>query len=64
MDLSLREEVISYIRACERLISSAAMPGYPKFSDDERQVIEYYASELLKTTTPALTAGEERDTLI
>ena len=46
----LRNEVSSYIRACEHLISAATMPGNVKFTVDECQVIDYYAAELSKIT--------------
>lgn len=46
--LLFRNEVFSYIRECEHLISAARMPGNAKFTVDERQVIDYYAAELSK----------------
>ena len=48
--LQFRNEVFSYIRACEHLISAATMPGNAKLTADERQVVDYYASELSKVT--------------
>lgn len=48
--LQFRDEVFSLIRACERLISAARMPGNAKLSVDERQVVDYYAAELSKIT--------------
>lgn len=46
----LRSEVTTVARACEHLISETMMKGYPKLTDDECQVVEYYAGELLKVT--------------
>jgi hypothetical protein len=49
-DLHLRRKVSSYIRTYEHLIST--MPGEAKLSDDECQMIDYYAAELSKATSP------------
>ena len=46
--LNLRNEVSSYIRACEHLISAATMRGNEKLTADECQIIDYYAAELSK----------------
>ena len=48
--LQFRNEVSSYIRACEHLISAAKMPGNEKLTSEECQVIDYYAAELSKVT--------------
>ena len=53
-----RNEVSSYIKACEHLISAATMPGNEKFTIEECQVINYYAEELSKVTgTDATVVG-------
>jgi hypothetical protein len=51
--LQLRNEVSSYVRACEHLISSATMPGEVKLSVDECQLVDYYVVELSKVTLPS-----------
>lgn len=48
--LHFRNEVFSYIKACEHLISAATMPGNEKLTADERQVVDYYAGELSRVT--------------
>ena len=53
--LQFRNEVFSYIRACEHLISAARMPGNAKLTVDECQVVDYYADELSKVTETDVT---------
>ena len=43
-----RKDVQAYIRACEYLISVASIQDSPPFTDEELQVLEYYAEELAK----------------
>lgn len=45
---TLRNEVVSCVQACERLISSATMQGNPQLTVEECEIIEYYAGKLLK----------------
>jgi len=47
-----RRDVQTYIRACEYLISIASIQDSPPFTEEERQVIEYYAEELAKVLRP------------
>jgi hypothetical protein len=44
----LRDEVTSYMRACEHLISDVQCNS--KLSVDEREVVDYYAGELSRLT--------------
>jgi|SoimicmetaTmtHMA_FD_contig_31_26179296_length_237_multi_1_in_0_out_0_1 hypothetical protein len=46
----IHNEVSSYIRACERLISAVTMPGKANLTVDERQLVDFYAAELSKVT--------------
>ena len=39
--VQLREEILAFTRACERLLSNELT-----LSDDERQLVEYYADNL------------------
>jgi hypothetical protein len=57
--LKLRSEVVAVARACERLISETMMKGDVQLTDDECQVLYYYAGELLKVTQiePAATTA-------
>jgi len=57
----LRHEVSNLIRACEHLISVTKMPGETKLSEDECELVDYYAGELSKATTP--TTNENQLTL-
>ena len=52
VDHPFRHEVSNLIRACEHLISVTKMPGETKLSEDECQVVDYYAAELSKATIP------------
>lgn len=47
-----RKDVQAYIRGCEYLISVASTQDSPPFTEDELQVIEYYADELAKVLRP------------
>lgn len=43
---SLRKEISEYTRATEALLACVLMPDSPPLSDDERQMIAYYVSEV------------------
>jgi len=47
-----RKDVQAYIRACEYLISVASVQDSPPFTEEELQVLEYYAEELAKVLRP------------
>ena len=44
--LDVRPEVQNCIRSCEYLLSTAAASAHPPFSEDEQQLLAYYAAEL------------------
>lgn len=46
--LQFREEIVNYLRSCEHLISVSAVPHDPPFSPDEREIVEFYATEVAK----------------
>jgi hypothetical protein len=44
--MQLAEEVKNYCRACERLLSIAAISRRP-MTEDERRLVEFYCKEML-----------------
>jgi hypothetical protein len=48
--LPIRPDLRELFTHCERLLASAQANGHPPFSQDERQMICYYANELAKLT--------------
>ena len=47
--LPFREEVQTYLRSCEHLLSVPAVPhNHPPFSPDELEIMNYYAAEVAK----------------
>lgn len=51
--LNLRDEVSTFMRACERLISAPTIEGKAKLTADECQVVAYYARELAQMSAEA-----------
>lgn len=45
----IRQEVLDYLRSSEHLLSAAVMPNSPPLSQDELDMIEHYATEVLAT---------------
>ena len=58
--VQLREEILAFTRACERLLSNELT-----LSDDERQLVEYYADNLSREfsshSSPAQQTGGSAD---
>lgn len=46
--LPIREDLHNFFRYCERLLASAQMPNHAPFSQDELQMICYYANAVAK----------------
>lgn len=46
--LPIREDLHNFVRYCERLLASAQMPNHAPFSQDELQMICYYANAVAK----------------
>jgi len=46
--LPLRPEVQSYLRSCEYLLSVAAASPHMPFSEEERQLMNYYMAEMAR----------------
>jgi len=44
--IQVRPEVQNLIRSCEYILSTASTTGHPPFSEDEQQLLAYYAAEL------------------
>jgi hypothetical protein len=45
---SPRNDVETYVRSCEYLISVASVPNSPPFSKEEHRLLEFYTEELAK----------------
>ena len=43
---SVRTNVRDYLCACEHLLASAVTPTAPRFSNEELELLEYYATEI------------------
>ena len=43
---SIREEVQDYLNSCEHLLAAVTLPTAPRFSKQELELLEYYASEI------------------
>ena len=41
-----RDEIHNFVRACEEIVSANLSPDSPRFSKEERAVIESYLEEL------------------
>ena len=52
--LSLRQEVQNYLRSCEHLLSVPAASHDPQFTEDELQIVNYYAAEVAKMANQLL----------
>lgn len=61
---TVRTEIQEYLRCCERLLSAALMPDHPPFSEEEEQIIEYYAVELLKLIPRGRPVPEYRQSIL
>lgn len=42
----LRPEIQDYVRVCEYVLSTAATPGHPPFSEYEQHLLTHYSGEL------------------
>src|SRR5215831_12779708 len=62
--LNVRTEIQEYLRCCERLLSAALMPDHPPFSEEEEQIIEYYAVELLNLIPRGRPVPEYRQSIL
>ena len=45
---SMRKEVQDYLRSAEHLLAAAVTPNAPPFSEEELELVEYYAMEISK----------------
>ena len=50
--LSLRKEVLDYLRSSEDLIAASAKRGNRPFSPEELGIVEYYQAEVGKILAP------------
>ena len=43
---TFRKEVLNYLQSCEHLLAVPVAPYYPPFTQDELQMVDYYAKEV------------------